>query len=93
MGRTACLCGRLAVTPGMTVNSIERLSFGVEPTGRDEQTITEAYIAPVHRAAAHVRATAAMTPTESGSSAHKIRGRYYPRHAKHGVGSPGARAK
>jgi hypothetical protein len=44
----------------------ERLSFGVEPTGRDEQTITEAYIAPVHRAAAHVRAAAAMTPTESG---------------------------
>ena len=44
----------------------ERLSFGVEPTGRDAQTITEAYIAPVHRAAAHVRAAAAMTPTESG---------------------------
>jgi sterol desaturase/sphingolipid hydroxylase (fatty acid hydroxylase superfamily) len=42
----------------------ERLTFGVEPAGRDEQTITEAYIAPVYRAASHVAAT--MTPTESG---------------------------
>jgi sterol desaturase/sphingolipid hydroxylase (fatty acid hydroxylase superfamily) len=42
----------------------ERLSFGVAPAGRDEQTITEAYIAPVYRAASHVTAT--MTPSASG---------------------------
>ena len=57
----------------------ERLSFGVEPAGRDEQTITEAYIAPVYRAAAHVaaapalvpRAGAAMTPTESAAASQR----------------------
>jgi len=47
----------------------ERLSFGVAPSGRDEQTITEAYIAPVYRAARGLtpRAATTMTPTESGT--------------------------
>jgi sterol desaturase/sphingolipid hydroxylase (fatty acid hydroxylase superfamily) len=42
----------------------ERLSFGVESAGRDEQTITQAYIAPVYRAASHVAPKVA--PSESG---------------------------
>jgi sterol desaturase/sphingolipid hydroxylase (fatty acid hydroxylase superfamily) len=52
----------------------ERLTFGVAPGGRDEHTITEAYIAPVYRAAAHVAALGrgahdAPTPLAAGAPA------------------------